>query len=88
MSRYLFVVPPMVGHVNPSIAVGRELLARGHDVAWAGPVRSRGEGPLARMVSLAAVADVVTLELAERYGVDPESVALIEDLKQSLKESG
>jgi len=37
MSRYLFVVPPMVGHVNPSIAVGRELIARGHDVAWAGP---------------------------------------------------
>lgn len=37
MSRYLFVVPPMVGHVNPTIAVGRELEARGHDVAWAGP---------------------------------------------------
>ena len=37
MSRYLFVVPPMVGHVNPTIAVGRELIARGHEVAWAGP---------------------------------------------------
>jgi len=58
------------------------------DVLWADPVHSRGGGVLARMVSLAAVADLVTLELAERYGVDPESVALIEDLKQSLKESG
>jgi MGT family glycosyltransferase len=37
MSRFLFVVPPMVGHVNPSIAVGRELAARGHTVAWTGP---------------------------------------------------
>lgn len=37
MSRYLFVVPPMVGHVNPTIPVGRALAARGHEVAWAGP---------------------------------------------------
>jgi MGT family glycosyltransferase len=37
VSRFLFVVPPMVGHVNPSIPVGRALAARGHDVAWAGP---------------------------------------------------
>ena len=37
MSRFLFVVPPMAGHVNPTLAVGRELAARGHEVAWAGP---------------------------------------------------
>jgi MGT family glycosyltransferase len=37
MSRFLFVVPPMAGHVNPTLPVGRELAARGHDVAWAGP---------------------------------------------------
>jgi MGT family glycosyltransferase len=37
MSRFLFVVPPMAGHVNPTIAVGRELASRGHAVAWAGP---------------------------------------------------
>jgi MGT family glycosyltransferase len=37
MSRYLFVVPPMAGHVNPTLAVGRELAARGHAVAWTGP---------------------------------------------------
>ncbi|HEY8524266.1 MAG TPA: glycosyltransferase [Acidimicrobiales bacterium] len=37
MSRFLFVVPPLAGHVNPTLAVGRELAARGHDVAWAGP---------------------------------------------------
>jgi MGT family glycosyltransferase len=36
MSRILFVVPPLTGHINPTIAVGTELAARGHDVAWAG----------------------------------------------------
>ena len=36
MSRILFVVPPLTGHVNPTVAVGTELGARGHDVAWAG----------------------------------------------------
>lgn len=36
MSRFLFVVPPLTGHVNPTISVGAELAARGHEVAWAG----------------------------------------------------
>jgi MGT family glycosyltransferase len=36
MSRYLFVVPPLTGHINPAVAVARELAARGHRVAWAG----------------------------------------------------
>jgi MGT family glycosyltransferase len=37
MSRFLFVVPPLAGHVNPTIAVSGELASRGHHVAWAGP---------------------------------------------------
>jgi UDP:flavonoid glycosyltransferase YjiC (YdhE family) len=36
MSRYLFVVPPLTGHINPAVAVAAELTARGHQVAWAG----------------------------------------------------
>ncbi|GAA1254769.1 glycosyltransferase [Kitasatospora nipponensis] len=36
MSRVLFVVPPLVGHVNPTVGVAGELTARGHTVAWAG----------------------------------------------------
>ncbi|MCW3042639.1 MAG: glycosyl transferase [Actinobacteria bacterium] len=36
MSRFLIVVPPLAGHVNPTVAVGRELQRRGHEVAWAG----------------------------------------------------
>lgn len=36
MSRFLFVVPPLTGHINPAAAVAAELTARGHEVAWAG----------------------------------------------------
>ncbi|WP_327319444.1 glycosyltransferase [Streptomyces sp. NBC_01235] len=37
MSRFLFVVPPLVGHINPIVGVAAELTARGHLVAWACP---------------------------------------------------
>jgi MGT family glycosyltransferase len=40
VSRFLFVVPPLAGHVNPTVAVGRELERRGHAVAWAGHPRA------------------------------------------------
>jgi MGT family glycosyltransferase len=34
--RFLFVVPPMAGHMNPTITLGNELTRRGHAVAWTG----------------------------------------------------
>src|SRR5690606_10829627 len=36
VGRFLFVVPPLTGHVNPTVPLGRELEARGHAVAWTG----------------------------------------------------
>jgi MGT family glycosyltransferase len=39
MKRFLFVVPPLTGHVNPTVSVARELTARGHEVAWVGHPR-------------------------------------------------
>jgi UDP:flavonoid glycosyltransferase YjiC (YdhE family) len=36
LGRFLFVVPPLVGHINPAGSVAAELAARGHEVAWAG----------------------------------------------------
>lgn len=35
--KVLFVVPPLAGHINPTVAVAAELAARGHRVAWTGP---------------------------------------------------
>ncbi len=40
MSRFLFVVPPLTGHTNPTVAVGERLRARGHVVAWTGYARA------------------------------------------------
>ncbi|TDB82919.1 glycosyltransferase [Actinomadura sp. KC216] len=34
--RFLFAVPPLAGHINPTVAVGAELARRGHQVAWTG----------------------------------------------------
>jgi MGT family glycosyltransferase len=38
VSRFLFVMPPLAGHVNPAAGVADELGRRGHAVAWAGDV--------------------------------------------------
>ncbi|MGW5053885.1 glycosyltransferase [Actinokineospora sp. NPDC004072] len=35
--RFLFVVPPLAGHVNPALGAAQALAAAGHDVAWCGP---------------------------------------------------
>lgn len=34
--RVMFVVPPLTGHVNPTVAVAAALRADGHEVAWVG----------------------------------------------------
>jgi glucose/mannose-6-phosphate isomerase len=90
LTRASVVVVPLVDgadhpRVGTRLALTRRLTTG--DVAWTDPVRSTGEAPLARMLSLAAMADVVTLRLAARYQVDPEAVALIETLKRQLEES-
>ncbi|MBA0052916.1 glycosyltransferase [Streptomyces sp. AJS327] len=36
MSRFLFVMPPFVGHINPAVAVARALGQRDHETAWVG----------------------------------------------------
>ncbi|MFJ3176467.1 nucleotide disphospho-sugar-binding domain-containing protein [Streptomyces roseus] len=39
MSRFLFVMPPLVGHINPAAGVASELVRRGHQVAWVGDIQ-------------------------------------------------
>jgi MGT family glycosyltransferase len=36
VGRFLVVVPPLEGHTNPTVSLGRELARRGHEVAWTG----------------------------------------------------
>jgi zeaxanthin glucosyltransferase len=36
VSRFLFVVLPLAGHINPPAAVARVLAEHGHEVAWSG----------------------------------------------------
>jgi glucose/mannose-6-phosphate isomerase len=53
-------------------------------VPIAGVVASRGEGVLARLMSLAVIGDLVSVRLADLAGVDPVPVDVIEDLKKRL----
>lgn len=34
--KILFVVPPLTGHINPTLGLAHALSSRGHEVAWAG----------------------------------------------------
>lgn len=36
MAKVIFIVPPLTGHINPTVAVGEALLKRGHEVWWVG----------------------------------------------------
>lgn len=69
MSRFLFVVPPLVGHMLPTVALSRELSDRGHQIAWAG--HAKDIGPLLpsgiRLIPVAA--DFGGEVLAQRLGL-------------------
>jgi MGT family glycosyltransferase len=69
VTRVLFVVPPLVGHVNPTVAVGAALQDAGHEVAWAGhpdlvdPLLAPGS-------ELLAVSDRVPPDIAAKVAAD------------------
>ena len=69
------------------IRVRADLTARLMEgIRIAGRVGTRGAGPLARLFSLVVVGDLLSVLLAERSGVDPVPVEVIEKLKKLLKE--
>ena len=57
-----------------------------HAVPWLDMVHSGGTSPVARLVSLTAVGDLVSWMIADNAGVDPTPVAAIEKLKKLLTE--
>jgi glucose/mannose-6-phosphate isomerase len=56
-------------------------------VGIAGTVVAQGSSVLARLFSLIAVGDVASVALANRAGVDPTPIPILEDFKRRLKES-
>jgi MGT family glycosyltransferase len=34
MAKFAFIVPPLTGHINPTLSIGAVLLQRGHEVGW------------------------------------------------------
>jgi len=51
-------------------------------------VRAAGDGPLAQLLDLVLVGDVVALTLAAREGVDPGPIPVLQDLKAALGSLG
>jgi UDP:flavonoid glycosyltransferase YjiC (YdhE family) len=64
VGRFLFVVPPLTGHVNPTVPLGSELAERGHAVAWAGHTDVVA-GLLPPSATFLPVAEAVPPEVAE-----------------------
>ena len=80
LARFLFVVPPLEGHVNPTVSVARELVSRGHEVAWAahpGAVRRL----LPEGAALVPLDDRLTAELLEQGREKARSVRGFASLK-------
>lgn len=80
MSRILFVVPPFTGHINPTVATGAALLARGHSVAWAGPGH-RVRPLLAEGATLYGAPDGIPANVAELAQDQGERVRGLASLK-------
>jgi UDP:flavonoid glycosyltransferase YjiC (YdhE family) len=68
MARFLFVVPPLVGHVNPARAVAETLAQRGHEIVWAGHPAQTGPllPPGADLRSIGDLPGDVATSIAER----------------------
>lgn len=72
---------------HPRIQIRADLTVRLMEgIRIAGRVGAAGAGPLARLFSLVVVGDLLSVLLAERSGVDPVPVEVIEKLKAMLKQ--
>lgn len=72
MARLLIIVPPLTGHINPTVSLGQSLIKNGHQVAWVG-----FEDQLRR--SLSSEYEVLPLQTHDAHHSSPLSA---EELKQ------
>jgi MGT family glycosyltransferase len=79
-SRYLFVVPPLAGHVNPTFSIGRALIAAGHEVAWVG-CGTRVRALLPKDLTLIPIEDSGISEVNEAWLARAQSVSGLESFK-------
>jgi len=101
MARILFTAPPLVGHLNPALALAAVLERHGHEIAWAVHAERVGsrlpEG--ARVFSLDAGDAVNGIEVPAVRGIESvrlffedysiplaeQSLPLLEDAVRSFK---
>jgi MGT family glycosyltransferase len=76
MARILITLPPLVGHLNPALAVAEALTARGHTLAWAVHARQIGNAMPkdARIYKLDSTAEAADIAIPSARGL--ESVRL------------
>lgn len=84
MAKFVFIVPPLYGHVNPTLSIGAELLARGHRVAWIS-VDASLEAQLpegGQLLALSPSDDNTAAEPQQQSGrIEGNSVSGIESIK-------
>jgi glucose/mannose-6-phosphate isomerase len=67
-----------------------EFIARACDevVADRVEVEAEGDGPMAQLMDLVIVGDLVTLHMAVEAGVDPGPIAVLDDIKSFMRSAG
>ena len=78
MLRHDFEHPQVSRRFDAVAALVEEVVA---DIVT---VRAAGDGPLAQLLDLAFIGDVVSLHLAAREGIDPGPIPILMELKEAL----
>jgi len=85
MAKFVFVVPPLTGHINPTLSVGAELLLRGHEVGWISLEASLGEKlpPGGQLLLVSYAEDHAATQDGPRYldAIQQKNVYGVESIK-------
>jgi MGT family glycosyltransferase len=76
----MLVVPPLAGHINPSLAIGRGLQARGHAVTWVGCGR-RVRALLPHDLPLIPITETAAADVNESWMTKAQKVTGLESFQ-------